>query len=343
MNDLKGKRIALVGGAGFIGHHLALDLVRRGAVVEVVDSLQVNNLLWFASSSGGGPNNAAYLRMLNERLDLLRQANIPVHPQDARDYHALSRILGQIKPEVIVHLAAIAHAGRANKDPYTTFDHSLRTLENALDYARGNVEQFIYFSSSMAYGNFQTAQVTEDHPLNPIGIYGALKLAGEKIIIAYQQTFDLPYTIVRPSALYGPRCVSRRVGQVFIESALRGEKLVVEGDGEDRLDFTYIDDLVAGVALTIGNPAARNEVFNLTYGGARSVNDMVRLLQQHFPGLEVEHKKRDALMPFRGTLNVDKARKYLGYEPRFPLDQGLPRYVEWYRRFGLTGAPARGA
>ena len=86
-------------------------------------------------------------------------------------------------------------------------------------------------------------------------------------MIAYQQVFDLPYTIVRPSALYGPRCVSRRVGQIFIEEALAGRPLSIDGDGEERLDFTYIDDLVDGLCLAIGHPGARNQIFNLTYGG----------------------------------------------------------------------------
>ncbi|MEE9149606.1 MAG: NAD-dependent epimerase/dehydratase family protein, partial [Candidatus Tectomicrobia bacterium] len=212
--EIRGRKIVLIGGAGFIGHNLALALADRGADVEIIDSLQVNNLLWFSSRDADPQHRELYLRIINERLELLRKAGIPLHPQDARDYHALSRILGQIKPQVVIHLAAVSHAGRSNKDPYSTFDHSLRTLENALDYSRGNIEQFIFFSSSMVYGNFLTEAVDEEHPLNAIGIYGALKVAGEKIVIAYQQVFDLPYTIIRPSALYGPRCVSRRVGQV---------------------------------------------------------------------------------------------------------------------------------
>ena len=110
----------------------------------------------------------------------------------------------------------MAHANRSNKDPFSTFDHSMRTLENALDWSRGSgLERFVFFSSSMVYGNFETEEITEDHPLNPIGIYGALKLGGEKLVIAYNQVFDLPYTILRPSALYCPRCVSRRVAASF--------------------------------------------------------------------------------------------------------------------------------
>jgi len=330
---MTGRRIAIVGGAGFIGHNLALALARRGAMVAVVDSLQVNNLLAFSSALASSRNRELYLRMIHERLELLNAAHIPLHVQDARDYHALSRVLTQIDPQVIIHLAAVSHAGRSNKDPFSTFDHSLRTLENALDFARGaSVEHFVFLSSSMAYGNFLTPEVAEDHPLNPIGIYGALKLAGEKMVIAYQQVFNLPYTIIRPSALYGQRCVSRRVGQIFIESALADEPLRVDGDGEEKLDFTYIDDLVEGIVLSVTETAARNEIFNITYGAARSIRDLVAVLQREFGGLAIEHVERDELMPFRGTLSIDKARQLLGFAPANPIDVGFPKYVKWYRQ-----------
>jgi nucleoside-diphosphate-sugar epimerase len=330
--ELRGRKIAIIGGAGFIGHALALDLQRQGANVEIVDSLQVNNLLWFASGTNDPVNRDLNLRMINQRLELLRSGGIIVHPQDARDYHALSRILDQVKPQVIIHLAAVSHAGRSNKDPFSTFDHSLRTLENALDCARSSaVEHFIFLSSSMAYGNFMTPSVDEDHPLNPIGIYGALKLAGEKMVIAYQQVFGLPYTILRPSALYGPRCVSRRVIQIFIEAALRDQPLRIDGDGEERLDFTYIDDLVHGLTQAVVREESRNEIFNITYGNARSIRECVELLRGHFPDLKVQSVERDQLMPFRGTLKIDKAVRLLQYAPTHPLEVGLPKYVNWYR------------
>lgn len=242
ISELKDRRIALIGGAGFIGHNLALGLARHGAKVDVIDGLQVNNLVSFASGNGTVKNRELYMQIINRRFDMLRQANIDIHVQDARDYHALSHMLTRLDPEVVVHLAAVAHAGTSNKDPFSTFDHSLRTLENALDWSRDHVQQFIFFSSSMVYGNFLSPEVDEEQPLNPIGIYGALKVAGEKMVIAYQQVFGMPYTIIRPSALYGPGCVSRRVGQIFIESAFAGGKLQINGDGDERLDFTFIDD-----------------------------------------------------------------------------------------------------
>jgi nucleoside-diphosphate-sugar epimerase len=331
MMGLKGKKVCLIGGAGFIGHNLAIELVRRGATVEIVDGLQVNNLLYLTTEIADPFNRNLYLKMVNQRLDLLRDNGIVLHPQDARDYHALSRIISTAKPDCIVQLAAVAHANRSNKDPFSTFDHSLRTLENALDVARDGTDHFVYFSSSMVYGNWTVDAVEEDHPLNPIGIYGALKVAGEKIVLAYNQVFNLQYTIVRPSALYGERCVSRRVGQVFIESAMRGQTLRIDGDGSDRLDFTYVKDLVNGVCLCIEKPAARNQTFNLTQGHGRSIADLLQIVRAHFPNVQAESVKRDRLMPERGTLSVAKAKKFLGYEPEFPIDVGLPRYIEWYK------------
>ncbi len=329
--ELAGKRIALIGGAGFIGHNLALRLRELGAEPHVVDSLQVNNLGAFTHNLNDNPNAKLYVSFINDRLDLLRRADIPVHIVDARDYQLLSRHLNVIEPQVVVQLAAIAHANRANKDPYSTFDHSMRTLENALDCVRDRKPHFIYFSSSMVYGNFDGEAVTEDRPCNPLGIYGALKYAGEKLVIAYNQVFNVPYTIVRPSALYGERCVSRRVGQAFIENALRGEVVTVNGDGTDSLDFTNIEDLIAGIVLCMRKDAAQNQTFNLTYGSARSLNQMAEILKQHFPNVKVVHHPRDALMPERGTLNVGKARELLGYAPAFPLERGYVAYIQWYK------------
>jgi nucleoside-diphosphate-sugar epimerase len=193
----------------------------------------------------------------------------------------------------------------------------------------------------MVYGNFLTPEVSEDHALDPIGIYGALKLSGEKIVIAYQQVFGLPYTIIRPSALYGARCVSRRVGQVYIETALKGGTLRIDGDGAERIDFTYIDDLVDGICRAIASRAAENEIFNLTNGGSRSIKELVEVLRKEFPDVKTENVPRDHLMPFRGTLSVDKARDKFGYAPKNPIEIGMPKYVEWYRKF--IGAANRAA
>jgi nucleoside-diphosphate-sugar epimerase len=329
--DLAGKRVMLVGGAGFIGHNLALELRHRGAEVAIVDSLQVNNLLSLHDTTKAPDERDLYTLMVNDRLELLKAADIPLFVDDARDYHRLSKRFSEFDPNVVVLLSAVSHASRANKDPMTTLDHSFRTLENALDNARTNTEHFIFFSSSMVYGNFATESVDEQVPCNPLGIYGAVKLGGEKLVTAYGQVFDLPYTIIRPSALYGERCISRRVGQIFIENALRGRELIIKGDGTERVDFTYIKDLVQGVCLVIHEDASRGEIFNMTYGNGRSLNDVADIVQGAFPEVTVRHEPRDALVPERGTLDVSKARDLLGYDPSYAIERGFGDYITWYR------------
>lgn len=338
-HSLSNRRIALIGGAGFIGHHLAIKLKSLGAEVFIVDSLDINNYHYFNNNLEVIQNARLYLNIIKSRLDLLKEKQIRIIEQDARQYTELSPIISDLNVDTIIHLAAVAHAGKSNKDPYSTFDHSLRTLENALDISRSpvlNIKHFIYFSSSMIYGNFCSDSVTEDTPCNPLGIYGALKFAGEKMVIAYNQVFDLPYTIVRPSALYGERCVSRRVGQIFIENAMQGLDVSISGDGADRLDFTYIDDLAGGIVNVLENENSKNEIFNLTYGESRSISEMADILKEHFPSININYLPKDKLMPSRGTLCVDKARKLIGYNPKFPLDKGFSEYILWYKKMWDT-------
>jgi nucleoside-diphosphate-sugar epimerase/ribosomal protein S18 acetylase RimI-like enzyme len=334
MTSVVGRRIALIGGAGFIGHNLALRLKRLGAEPFVVDSLAVNNYYSIKGGADDIPNASLYLKIIEQRLELLQQNDIPLVEADSRDYHHLSQVMSRFDPDAVIHLAAVAHAGKSNKDPYSTFDHSLRTLENSLDASRSprlNVKHFIYFSSSMVYGNFIEGTVTEETPCEPLGIYGALKFAGEKMVIAYNQVFGLPYTIVRPSALYGERCVSRRVGQIFIENALQGLDISINGDGSERLDFTYIGDLVSGIVCVLEHENSRNQVFNLTYGQSRSTAEMADILRLHFPEAKIKYLPKDRLTPSRGTLSVEKARRMIGYEPKCPLEKGFVDYIDWYK------------
>ena len=333
---LSKKKICIVGGGGFIGHNLSIQLSELGAKVHVIDNLQVNNLGFYTSNYLNNPNSERYLSFINSRLKLMKESEVNLHIEDARDYHRISRILDDIKPDSVIHLAAVAHANRSNKDPYTTFDHSLRTLENVLDSIKQINTHLIYLSSSMVYGNFDNESVSEERICNPLGIYGALKFAAEKIIIGYNQVFDIPYTIIRPSALYGERCVSRRVGQAFIENALDGKDLTINGDGEESLDFTYIDDLIQGIVLSIVNKKAKNEIFNITFGSSRKINNLAELVKSKFEGIEVKYNPRDSLMPERGTLSVEKAKSLLGYHPNNPIEKGFIKYIYWYKKFALN-------
>lgn len=325
------KKILLVGGCGFIGHNLALKLSSLGHKPFVVDSLSVNNLK--SIDQEDVINKKLYGGILENRLDLLKENKVDLIIQDAREYHQVSKLYSKINPDVIIHLAAVSHANKSNKDPHSTFDHSLRTLENTLDFAKNQKTHVIYMSSSMVYGNFNSQDVDEDAVCNPIGIYGTLKLSGELLIKAYNQVFGLPYTIIRPSALYGERCVSRRVGQIFIENAIQGKEIVINGDGEDKLDFTYIEDLISGIASCCEEKNAINQTFNITFGHSRKINELLEILKTAFPKTKVNYSQKEKFMPERGTLKTDKAKSLINYSSKFSIEQGYVKYIEWYKKF----------
>ena len=185
----------------------------------------------------------------------------------------------------------------------------------------------------MVYGNFDGKDVDENTICNPIGIYGTLKLSGELIVKAYSNVFDIPYTIIRPSALYGERCVSRRVGQIFIENAIQNLDIEINGSGEEKLDFTYIEDLIQGIYKSCINKNSINQIFNITFGNSRKLSKLAELLKIEFPNVEIKYAGKEKFMPERGTLNISKAKKLLDYSPEFNLEKGYKKYIQWYKNF----------
>lgn len=252
---------------------------------------------------------------------------------DARDYRALSPAVASHNPDVIVHLAAVAHIDRANKDPRSTFDHSLQTLENSLDIARNLNCGLVYFSSSTVYGDFSHEVIDEDELLKPFGIYGNLKMAGELLCKAYHQTYGIPIVIIRPQALYGPRCISRRVTQIFIERAREGLPLQIHGDGQAKHDFTYIEDLVSAMKLVLNLDFTQSflKIWNVTGENATKMDDLARIVANRY-GVPVEYTDKDSDKPVRGTMSCQRIRDALGWAPKYDIRRGMKEYIAWYER-----------
>ena len=122
-------------------------------------------------------------------------------------------------------------------------------------------------------------------------------------------------------------------GQIFIENALTNKPLVINGSLNEKLDFTCIDDLILGIKLSIKKKKAKNQIFNITFGKGRKISSLIAILKKHFPNIKIVLKKRDKLVPIRGTLSTDKAKKLLNYRSRFPLETGYKRYIQWYKSF----------
>ncbi len=108
---------------------------------------------------------------------------------------------------------------------------------------------------------------------------------------------------------------------------------MISGDGADSLDFTYIGDLVQGVQNIIENENSRGEIFNLTYGSGRTLAEMANILKEHFQDIDIKYQDKDTLTPDRGTLSVEKAKKLIGYDPKYPLEKGYADYINWYKEF----------
>jgi nucleoside-diphosphate-sugar epimerase len=328
---LANQRILLVGGAGFIGHHLALACRAYGASVMVADNLMVNNLV--ANAYGeNGERHQLYQNFLADRFELMRAAGVQLRNADARILADLNLIFQEFKPTKVVHLAAISSAVEARKNPGLAFDLQLVTLRNTLELARlHEVGQVVLMSSSTVYGDFETATVDESMRPRPRGIYASTKYMAERLVRTYNQQHGLGTTIIRPSALYGERCISRRVSQVFIENALTGRPLLLEGGGDGRLDFTSIGDLVEGICRALALPAepGTSQTFNLTFGNARTIAELAAIVKSVIPSAILEDRPR-ADKPIRGTLSTARAESVLGFKARHGIETGYRAYVEWY-------------
>ena len=333
---LHGKHVMLVGGAGFIGHNLALELASLGAKVMIVDNLMVNSLIDNVyEPDRESLRRNAYLNFLLDRYTLMRNAGIYLSNSDARMLGDLTRLFDEFRPQYVVHLAAIASSVSAREDPGLCFDLQLVTLRNVLELCRlsgDSVEQILLLSSSTVYGDFKSPTVNESVRPQPRGIYANTKYMAERLVRTYCHQHGLGVTIIRPSALYGERCISRRVSQVFIENALNGKPLLLEGGGDGRLDFTYIGDLVNGISrsLALHPGRGRSETFNLTYGDARTIANLAAIVKDVIPEAILEERPRAEDKPIRGTLSIDRARQQLGFNPKWPLEQGYKRYCQWY-------------
>lgn len=334
---LQGEKVLLVGGAGFIGHNLALGLRALGIETVVADNLMVNSLIENLYQRERDPvQRQLYQNFLMDRFRLMREAGVEMQCVDARSHADLSSVFHTVQPTKVVHLAAIASAVEARKQPGLAFDLQLLTLRNVLELCRlqhPQVNQVMFLSSSTVYGDFEGASVDESTRPRPRGIYANAKYMAERLMRTYCHDAGLGITIVRPSALYGERCISRRVSQIFIENALRGKTLYMEGGGQGRLDFTYIEDLVEGMvrALAFHDGKGASQTFNITFGNARTIRELGDVVEAVVP--EVVFEERDAAKdkPIRGTLRTDRAKSVLGFEARWPLETGYRQYCDWYK------------
>lgn len=319
----------ITGGLGLIGSFISRELIASKIVDKVVCLDHFGRYIDTVR-----PEFLDYRRLRIQGIE----DKIVIERGEAKHFTVLNKIINQYKPEFIFHLAALPLAKLDNLNTEEARSGSVDSTTNLLEIIGQMKSQngycpkrFVYASSSMVYGDFMGDSANEGHPLNPKEIYGTMKLAGENITRGLGNFFDVPYSIVRPSAVYGPTDMNRRVSQIFIEKAISKQKLKVNGEGE-KLDFTYVKDIAKGFVLAATRPGGAGETFNITYGQASTLLDFVKALEVHFPDLKYEITARDDFRPQRGTLQIDKARELLGYKPEYDIEKGVGEYVDFLKK-----------
>lgn len=318
------KRILLTGGAGFIGSHLAEALLRGGAQLSIVDNLDS-----FYSPDWKKAN-----------LETIRQSgNFDFFEQDIRAMDGLREIVAKVRPEAIIHLAARAGVRPSIEQPRLYDEVNVSGTVNLLEACREfQVSRLVFGSSSSVYGESSHAPFSEKQTdLHPISPYAATKLAGELYCYTYAHLYKLPVVSLRFFTVYGPRQRPDLAIHKFVARIEAGKPIPIFGNGETGRDYTYVDDIVAGIlsalrydfASTDGPPF---EICNLGNSSPVKLSELVRLLENATGKKAVIQREA----PQQGDVpltwaDVSKAGKLLGYRPQTTLEAGLKKFVAWYR------------
>ncbi len=326
------KTYFITGGEGFIGYHICKMLLKEKDNLVITYDAQKHYIPLDKS-------NWMFYQMY--RVKTLQNENLIRIRGDTTDRGLLKEKLEEFQPNIVIHLAALPIANISHKYPEEARRNILDgtiTLLDVLREATFDFDRFVYTSSSMVYGDFlrdengEIIPAKEDQVCNPIGLYGAMKLAGEFVTKAYHKRFKILYTIVRPSAVYGPTDCNRRVTEIFVRNALWGKELVLDNGGLHKLDFSHVEDVAKGFILAANLNKGVNETFNITRGEGRSIKKLAEITASLVPDTRLVVKKTDVYRPNRGALNIDKAKKLLGYNPKYSLENGMKKYVEFVKK-----------
>ena len=312
----------MTGGAGFIGGHLCQRLLDRGDDVVCVDSF--DSFYDPAIKRGTA-------------ADLARSPRFRLVEGDIRDVEGLERALAGEGIEAVVHLAARAGVRPSIEDPVLYTQVNVEGTVAMLELARRlGVRPFVFGSSSSVYGDTSAVPFSEDErAAAPISPYAATKRAGELLCHAYAHLHGLAVVCLRFFTVYGPRQRPDLAIHKFARLMTAGEPIPFYGDGSTRRDYTYVDDIVQGIEGAIAYAAACDacfEVFNL---GESDTVPLVRLVELLSAALGVQ-PVLDRLPAQPGDVeqtyaDVSRARAALGYAPRVRIEEGIPRFVEWFR------------
>ena len=309
-------KILITGGAGFIGSHLAEKLAYKHEVI-ILDNM-----------------DPYYdFRIKKENIKIVESKGAKFILCDVTNYDFIEKIIKENAIEIIFHEAARPGVRYSIKDPFLPNEVNVIGTLNILKASSDtDVKKVINASSSSVYGNVEYLPFDENQPTLPISPYAVSKLAAEHYCRVFHEVYGLKTISLRYFTVYGPRMRPDLAIPLFTKSILNNELPIIFGNGEQTRDFTYIDDIIDANLKLLKINRADGEVLNIGSGRRVTINYMIdtlkNLLNSDIKSKYVDSVKGDA----RDTLaNIDKAKKLIGYEPKTSLEEGLRKFIEWYK------------
>ena len=314
------KRILITGGAGFIGSHLASHLLREGGwditIVDDLNDFYSPDIKQANLRAIGSPGDYRFVKA------------------DIRSSDDLRAIFDETSFDKIVHLAARAGVRPSLLEPKLYTETNVNGTLNLLELAREyEVPHFVFGSSSSVYGVNSKVPFSEYDPVvHPISPYAATKAAGELFCHTYSHLYGTRTIGLRFFTVYGARQRPDLAIHKFSRQISDGKAIQVFGDGTTRRDYTYIDDIIQGVRAAIDYEDSMNEVFNLGESETTELNRLIELIEENLGKQAVIDRQPmqpgDVPVTFA---DISKARKLLNYNPTTKIDQGMPKFVEWFK------------
>ena len=294
-------KVLVTGGSGFIGSHVVDKLRDKGVKVRVYDGIMP-----------------------------LHRDDIEYYQGSVLDIAALGFAMNGI--DVVMHLAAIADVKGVLEKPQYSESINVRGTINVLEAARtSEIKRVVYGGTTWVYSETETNNVDESTPLHaPSHFYTATKLAGEYFCQSYSKLYDLDVTVLRYGIPYGPRARDGAVIPIFVKKALNGEPLTIEGDGSQFRKFVYVEDLAEGNVLALKS-IAKNKTYNLDGIEKITIKEIAEMVRNIIGNTKIEYASART-GDFSGKeVSSELAKKELGWEPQISFEEGLRRYIIWYK------------
>jgi len=329
--------VLVTGGAGFIGSATVRALLRRGDSVVILDELND----YYDQFENG--TIAAKVDNVKAIIDEFGTSHLSIYYGDICDAELLARVFSEERIESVVHLAARAGVRKSIEDPLDYCHANVRgtiTLLEAVRKYAPDLTNFVYASSSSVYGGNKKVPFAEtdavDHPVSP---YAATKKATEVLVHSWHHLYNIPCSGLRFFTVYGPGGRVDMAPFKFIHMVANQLPLTRYGDGSTSRDYTYVDDIVSGVVLSLDNPRPY-ELYNLGNGKPCTLNKFIATIEKVMG--KKAHIKQLPMQPGDVPItfaDITKARTLLGYDPQVSLEEGLRRTAEWYLEVRTPPAP----